>query len=40
MGLLKPDRGSIRSRMEVLNQEDEVVLRVISLAVVARRPKV
>lgn len=35
----KPDRGSIKARMEVLNQDGEVVLRVISLAVVARRPK-
>lgn len=33
------DRGSIRARMEVLNQNDEIVLRVVSLAVVARRPK-
>jgi acyl dehydratase len=34
----KPDRGSIKSRLEVMNQKGDVVMRVISLAVVARRP--
>ena len=34
----KPDRGSIKARIEVMNQNGDVVMRVISLAVVARRP--
>jgi acyl dehydratase len=34
----KPDRGSIKVRIEVLDQTEQVVMRVISLAVVARRP--
>ena len=34
----KPDRGIVRYRMEVLNQRDEVVMTMLSAAIVRREP--
>lgn len=34
----KPDRGIVRYRMEVLNQRDEVVMTMLSAAIVRRQP--
>ena len=34
----KPDRGIVRYRMEVLNQRDEVVMTMVSAAIVLREP--
>ena len=35
----KPDRGIVRSRMEAINQRDELVLSMIGVGFVARRPQ-
>jgi acyl dehydratase len=34
----KPDRGIVRSRLEALNQKDEIVLSMIGLSIIGRRP--
>jgi acyl dehydratase len=36
----KPDRGIVRSRIEAFNQRDELVLSMIGLSIIGRRPQV
>jgi acyl dehydratase len=35
----KPDRGLVRTRIELINQADEVVLRMVAMNLVRRRPR-
>ena len=35
----KPDRGIVRAKIEALNQRDELVLSMIGLSIIARRPQ-
>jgi len=35
----KPDRGIVRAKIEALNQKDELVLSMIGLGIVGRRPQ-
>lgn len=35
----KPDRGVVRARLEALNQRDELVLSMIGLSIIGRRPQ-
>jgi acyl dehydratase len=34
----KPDRGMVRARMEALNQNDQVVMSMLVMAIIGRRP--
>src|SRR5205823_4969561 len=36
----KPDRGLVRAKIETLNQRDELVLSMIGLSIIGRRPPV
>lgn len=35
----KPDRGVVRAKLEALNQKDELVLSMIGMSILARRPR-
>jgi len=35
----KPDRGLVRTRIELINQADEVVLRMVAMNLIRRRPR-
>lgn len=35
----KPDRGVVRAKLEALNQKDELVLGMIGMSILARRPR-
>jgi acyl dehydratase len=36
----KPDRGVVRAKVEALNQKDELVLSMIGISIIGRRPRV